>query len=278
MPMDRFRRVASVWNWLPAFRGVAEHESIQQAASSLGVSASALSRTVKLLEDATGIDLFVRHPAGLRLTDAGRDLLLVTRDAMRTTDDFIDRWRDHAEVGPTTLTIGCVADVVAVSIARALPIATSAVRLAIRAVAPAVAEDELLQGNVDLVLTTEPAAASEKVESRALGRVPLGLYSTTDVPPGGDIPLVVPSGIDVAGRVVASATSIAVAMILAKASGAFVILPDAALADAECGTLVRMGDHTPPLALHAVYRSHVGPSRTGDAVRAVVAALEASFS
>jgi DNA-binding transcriptional LysR family regulator len=59
--MDRFRRVAQLWNWLPAFRGVAEHENPQRAASVLGVSASALSRTVKLLEDALGAEVFVRQ-------------------------------------------------------------------------------------------------------------------------------------------------------------------------------------------------------------------------
>lgn len=42
--MERLRRVANLWNWLPPFRVVAEYQSIQRAAVVLNVSASALSR------------------------------------------------------------------------------------------------------------------------------------------------------------------------------------------------------------------------------------------
>ena len=58
--MARFRRVAQLWNWLPAFRGVAEHQSIHGASAALGTSPPALSRTVKLLEEALGAELFTR--------------------------------------------------------------------------------------------------------------------------------------------------------------------------------------------------------------------------
>jgi hypothetical protein len=44
----RLRRVAQLWNWLPGFRAVAEHEHVHKAAHTLGISPSALSRTVKL--------------------------------------------------------------------------------------------------------------------------------------------------------------------------------------------------------------------------------------
>ena len=66
--MMRFRRVSQLWNWLPGFRGVAEHASIHKAAQALGTSPSALSRTVKLLESAVGGALFVRQGSGLALT------------------------------------------------------------------------------------------------------------------------------------------------------------------------------------------------------------------
>src|SRR5262245_30593406 len=91
MAMRRFRRVAQLWNWLPGFRGVAEHESVHRAAQTLGVSPSALSRTVKLLESALGAPLFVRQGSGLQLTALGAELLTITRDAMRQVDDGIAR-------------------------------------------------------------------------------------------------------------------------------------------------------------------------------------------
>ena len=72
---ERQRRVMAVWNWLPAVRVVAEYESIQRAARELAVSPSALSRTIKLAEDAVGAALFVRAASGITLTEAGATLL-----------------------------------------------------------------------------------------------------------------------------------------------------------------------------------------------------------
>ena len=85
--MDRARRVASLWNWLPAFRVVAEYEGIQKAAVVLHVSPSSLSRTIKLIEDVIGTPLFVRASTGLTLTAFGVELLKRTREAMRRVDD-----------------------------------------------------------------------------------------------------------------------------------------------------------------------------------------------
>lgn len=271
MAMDRFRRVAGFWNWLPAFRGVAEHESIHQAASSLGVSASALSRTVKLLEDAMGVELFVRHAGGLRLTDAGRDLLVVARDSMRAADDLVARWHDDAV--SATLTIGCVSDVVAVAIAAALPTPTESSRLVVREISAEGTESDLLQGNIDLAIATEPIAGSDTVECRAIGQVRLGIYATAS----GAEPaaaLVVPSGLDVDidGAVVARVSSVSVARALAVSAGARVVLPD------EPGTtsgLVRLDEELAPLALHAWHRRPLGPSPAVDRLRAVISSVEA---
>ena len=91
--MDRLRSVSNAWNWLPAFRAVAEYESIHKAAAVLNVSASALSRTVRLLEDAVGAMLFVRSATGLTLTSFGAELLRGTRDAMRRIDDVLEAER-----------------------------------------------------------------------------------------------------------------------------------------------------------------------------------------
>ena len=87
MPLDRHQQVARLWNWLPAFRAVAEYESIQRAGLVLAISPSALSRSIKLLEAALGETLFSRSPTGVALTDAGRRLLVATREAMRRVHD-----------------------------------------------------------------------------------------------------------------------------------------------------------------------------------------------
>ena len=63
--MKLAQRVSQVWNWLPAFRAVAESEHLPTASKEANLSASALSRAVKLLEDDLGVSLFVRE--GLNL-------------------------------------------------------------------------------------------------------------------------------------------------------------------------------------------------------------------
>lgn len=82
-----FRRTASFWNWLPAFRAVAEWGGVLRAARTLRTSASSLSRAVRLLEDAVGEALFRREGRVLVLTPAGEELLAATRFAMRSVDD-----------------------------------------------------------------------------------------------------------------------------------------------------------------------------------------------
>ncbi|MEM1032719.1 MAG: LysR family transcriptional regulator [Myxococcota bacterium] len=85
--MERARRIAQFWSWLPAFRAVAETEHLPSAAQQLGVSAQALSRTIKLLEGELDAVLFHRVGRSLQLSDAGRAFLASVRDAMRRVDD-----------------------------------------------------------------------------------------------------------------------------------------------------------------------------------------------
>lgn len=89
MPLDRHRQVAQLWDWLPAFRAAAEYESLQRAALALSVSPSALSRSIKKLEESLGHHLFTRSPTGLTLTEPGHRLLDATREAMRRVHDAL---------------------------------------------------------------------------------------------------------------------------------------------------------------------------------------------
>lgn len=59
-------------NALRAFEAAARHCSFKKAGEELHVSAGAISRFVKLLEEDLGRQLFERLPNGLRLTDTGR--------------------------------------------------------------------------------------------------------------------------------------------------------------------------------------------------------------
>jgi DNA-binding transcriptional LysR family regulator len=98
--MKLSRRIGQVWNWLPAFRAVAESEHLPTASREAHLSASALSRSVRLLEDDLGIELFVREGRQLELTEAGRGLLAATRGAMRALEMALDRVLASETAGP----------------------------------------------------------------------------------------------------------------------------------------------------------------------------------
>ena len=63
-------------NALQAFERAARAGSFAVAAVELGVTATAVSQHIRLLEDRFGKQVFYRRPNGVELTDAGRDLFL----------------------------------------------------------------------------------------------------------------------------------------------------------------------------------------------------------
>jgi LysR family glycine cleavage system transcriptional activator len=69
-------------NALRAFEAAARSESFTQAADELCVTQGAVSHQVKSLEATLGIKLFSRERQRLILTDAGREYLIVIRDAL----------------------------------------------------------------------------------------------------------------------------------------------------------------------------------------------------
>ena len=69
-------------NNLKAFEAAARHESFTRAAEELCVTQGAVSQQVKGLEEGLGIKLFNRERQRLIITEAGRDYLLVVRDAL----------------------------------------------------------------------------------------------------------------------------------------------------------------------------------------------------
>ncbi|MCF7728414.1 LysR family transcriptional regulator [Sulfitobacter sp. M22] len=64
----------------------AEHGSFRQAALAEGVRVSAISRRIRDLEDDVGATLFIRHSAGVRLTQAGQHFVSRKRHALRQID------------------------------------------------------------------------------------------------------------------------------------------------------------------------------------------------
>ena len=174
--MERARRIGSLWNWLPVFRAVAETENLHAAAASLHVSPSAVSRTVKLLEEDVGHALFVRRGRAVRLNDQGRALLVSVRDAMRLVDDGVTAMSASASL--RSLRVACSGDHALALLGRPV--------LELRARHPQLAVDVvrlpggdvaslLLRGDLDLLLGHDAVHAPGLV-ALELGRVGHGLY------------------------------------------------------------------------------------------------------
>lgn len=100
-------------NWLRAFEAAARHMSFTDAGRELGVTQSAISQNIRLLEAHLGQPLFIRHAQRLELTDSGKAYLPSLRKAfaaigagtaevfgagrgerltVRTTPGFADLW------------------------------------------------------------------------------------------------------------------------------------------------------------------------------------------
>jgi LysR family glycine cleavage system transcriptional activator len=66
------RRELPNLDWLRVFSATALTESFALAAVQLGVTPGAVSQRIKVLENFLGLDLFTRHPQGVRLTEVGK--------------------------------------------------------------------------------------------------------------------------------------------------------------------------------------------------------------
>lgn len=75
------RRRLPPLNGLRAFEAAARHLSFVRAGDELGVTPGAVSHQVKALEDYLGVELFRRQPRGIRLSEAGQDVLPGLKDA-----------------------------------------------------------------------------------------------------------------------------------------------------------------------------------------------------
>ena len=96
---------------LRAFEAVARCGSVTGAAAQLNVTHGAVSRQLRLLDDALGQRLFTRSGRGLELTDVGNQL---HEHAGAAFDRLRDVWRDlRASPASGALVLGCPGSVLA---------------------------------------------------------------------------------------------------------------------------------------------------------------------
>src|SRR5262249_30033766 len=88
---------------LRSFEAAARHESFTRAAEELHVTQSAVSQQVKALEAALGLRLFNRERQRLKLTPAGRDYLIVIREALDHIGVGTERLLERQSAGVLTV-------------------------------------------------------------------------------------------------------------------------------------------------------------------------------
>lgn len=138
------------------FEAVAEEGSIRLASERLNISASAVNRQIRKVEDFFGTPLFERRPDGMRLTEAGR---LVLRHSRATLQDFA-RLRGDVEklrgVVSGVVTIATLDSLTVHFLPEALTRFIDAhpeVEIRVGACDPSEAVHSIAQGNADLGLT-----------------------------------------------------------------------------------------------------------------------------
>jgi DNA-binding transcriptional LysR family regulator len=103
--MPGYQRVLQLWNWLPTFWAAAEAQHWGAAGQRLGISTSAVSRTIRLLEEAVGAPLFERAGRNVRLNLRGQRFLAQVRDALSAVSTGLDALDDpHADLRIATET------------------------------------------------------------------------------------------------------------------------------------------------------------------------------
>ncbi len=170
----------SYWNWLPTFRVVAERENLQEASRMLQLSASSVSRTIRLLEGELGRALFSRDGGRMHINPAGRVLLEAVRRSMRLVDDGAVSLRGLEARGPVRMSLPrSLLTVVALpAILRTRAADPSACfYISHGADARAVAA-----GLVDLAIVCAPPRSVDDVEVHRLGELPIAVYCGRDHP------------------------------------------------------------------------------------------------
>ncbi|WP_394831279.1 LysR substrate-binding domain-containing protein [Pendulispora rubella] len=80
---------------LSSFLAVAQHKSFTAAASEVGVTPTAMSQKIKLLERRLGVVLFQRTTRHVALTDAGQTLFDRLRPALRDVEEALTALSDY---------------------------------------------------------------------------------------------------------------------------------------------------------------------------------------
>ena len=174
--MSRLNRLVQMWNWLPAFRAVAETEKLADASEKIHLSKSALSRSVQLLEEALELDLFDRSGRNIRLNEHGHQLLTGLRRAMRMLDESLEELADEPRSRDLYVTASAQLDWMLTSMVAEALTSERDWQLHIEEFPGRDTSNDLLRGQLDLALVHTPFA-DENLDVEKLGTVERSVYA-----------------------------------------------------------------------------------------------------
>lgn len=279
--MDRMRRVSNLWNWLPTFRAVAETEHVRQAADRLHTSPSALSRTLKLLEDELGQPLFDRVGRQLRVNAAGQALLRAVRDSMRRVHDATQAIESATLSGP--IRVSAEGTLIAAFVVPTLARIRKSYPELVPQVTTGALNDPLLAlrtGDVDVLLQTTACAATD-LSCERLGTSTNGVYCGRDhelygktesmtlddaalhlfvAPPAVDGQPVEGWPAEIPRTVAATVSPMQTGVEVARTAGLLAVFPDRVVTrERDCGDLHRLDvDGLPSVSFFATTRETLG--------------------
>ena len=170
--MSDERRLFNVWSWLPAFHAAAAVPHLPTASRRLGVSVSALSRSITQLESTLGRRLFDRTKGRLELNADGRAL----RQALAGAVGDLAAALARIDGAPTTVVRVAVSHALSQRLlARAIITALPDAVRSLHGCSEAEAHALVANGEVDLALVGR-AQASVRVAVERLGELSRSVF------------------------------------------------------------------------------------------------------
>lgn len=179
--MGNLLRLTEFWNWLPAFRAVAESGHLPTASETLGVGRSSLSRSIAMLERRVGRRLFDRVGRGLRLNEDGERFLASVRTAMRHVDDGLDELVSPDRVPPLRVTTVGVLTYLAIPVLQGLRREEPTLVAHLQRERPEFVGRAILRGDLDIAMIPDPPVTTG-IEIDELGTGSNGIYCGREHP------------------------------------------------------------------------------------------------
>jgi DNA-binding transcriptional LysR family regulator len=144
----------------------AEEKNISRASDRLNVSQPAVSRQIKDLEDELGVQLFIREPSGLSLTDAGSAALVHAQQILRQSNTMMDTMKTMASPEKIhSLKVGFLPTVLPGLLTNAMRTFNqthSDYCVQIFEMSPTRQEEALRKGEIDLALIGDPCSNTRR--------------------------------------------------------------------------------------------------------------------